>query len=193
MVVEVMKIKAWINRIFTTILAAILLLLAFTVIVSKVSGRNHDVFGYELKIVLSGSMEPTFMTGSIIAIKRGGNMTRFQPGDVITFKKKEKILVTHRIVEVRKNGGNVLYGTKGDHNITADRDFVPSEHIIGQYTGFTIPYAGYLFSYASTKLGSALLLIIPGFLLIGNCMFSLWREFTELEKSSKQSVKIEEI
>ncbi len=180
-----MKIKAWINRAITVILAAILLLLAFTVIVSKVSGQEHHFFGYKLKTVLSGSMEPTFMTGSVIAIKPGGDLTRFQPGDVITFKKKEQILVTHRIVEVIKDGENVLYRTKGDNNNNADSELVPSKHVVGQYSGFTIPNAGYLFSYASTKLGNALLLIIPGLLLIGNSMFSLWREFSELEKSSK--------
>lgn len=185
MVVKAMGIKAWINRIITTVLAAILLLLAFTVIVSKVSGQENEIFGYELKMVLSGSMEPTFLTGSIIAIKPGGDMERFQPGDVITFKNNEGMLVTHRVVEVIRDDEKLKYKTKGDHNMSADSELVTPQQVIGQYTGFTIPNAGYLFSYASTKLGSALLLIIPGLLLIGNSMLSLWREFSEIEKSNK--------
>lgn len=189
MVVKDMKIKVWINRTITTILAAALFLVAFTVIISKVTGHGDEIFGYELKTVLSGSMEPTFMTGSVIAIKPGGSMIRFQPGDIITFKMKEQMLVTHRIAEVIKNNEDVLYRTKGDNNMTADSELVPSKNVVGQYTGFTIPYAGYLFSYASTKLGSALLLIIPGLLLIGNSMWSLRREFLEIEKSGKQSVE----
>ncbi|WP_458413557.1 signal peptidase I SipW [Schinkia sp. CFF1] len=180
-----MKILVWINRIITAILAVVLLLFAITVIISKANGQGDDIFGYELKTVLSGSMEPTFMTGSIIAIQPGGDLTRFQPGDVITFKIKEQMIVTHRVVEVIKDGENVLYRTKGDHNKTADLELVLSQHVIGQYTGFTVPYAGYLFSYTSTNLGSALLLIIPGLLLIGNSVYSLWREFSELEKNNK--------
>jgi len=184
-----MKIKVWINRIITLILALFLLFLTYTVIVSKITGAKHHILGYELKTVLSGSMEPTFMTGSVIAIKPSGDKSKFQPGDIITFKMRDKMLVTHRIVEVVKQGERVFYRTKGDNNNTPDQELVSSIQVIGQYTGFTLPYAGYFFSYASTKLGSALLLIIPGLLLIGNSILSLWREFSEIDK---RKVKVEE-
>lgn len=165
------------------VIALFLLILSIAVIASKLTGKEQNIFGYELKSVLSGSMEPTFLTGSIIAIKTGGDMTGFQPGDVITFMKKENVFVTHRIIEVIHDGENVLYRTKGDFNNNADGDLVNSSNVIGKYTGFTIPYAGYFFAYASTNIGSALLLIIPGLLLIGNSTFSFWRELSKIEKN----------
>lgn len=187
-----MKIIKWINRLITVLITLLLIFLAYTVIISKIAGEEHNIFGYQLKSVLSGSMEPTFMTGSIIAIKPGGDMTRFRPGDVITFKLNKEMLVTHRIVEVIGSGKNVLYKTKGDHNLIPDQKPVHSQNVVGQYTGFTIPYAGYFFSYTSTNIGSALLLIIPGLLLIGNTTISLWRELSLLEKKSKKTINIGE-
>lgn len=185
-----MKIKMWISKILTTMFALLLIILATTVIISKVSGKNYNFFGYELKIVLSGSMEPTFLTGSVIAIRIGGDMTKFHPGDVITFWMKENTLVTHRIVEVINEGEKVMYRTKGDHNNSSDRELVSSQQVIGQYTGFTIPSAGYFFSYLSTKIGSALLLIIPGLLLILNSTVSLWKEFSKIEEHIERPVNI---
>ena len=45
--------------------------------------------GYQFKSVLSGSMEPTFLTGSIIAIEPNKDGSKYQKGDVITFKEKK--------------------------------------------------------------------------------------------------------
>jgi signal peptidase I len=187
-----MKLQVWLIRIITFVLVLLLIFLASTVIASKLSGEPYKIFGYLPKIVLSGSMEPTFKTGSIIAIKPGGDLTRFYPGDIITFKMKENVLVTHRVVEAVIEGGNVMYRTKGDHNNSSDRKLVPAHKVIGQYTGFTIPYAGYFFNYISTNWGKALLFIIPGLLLIVNSAISLWRDISELDKNTKQSAEMEE-
>ena len=46
--------------------------------------------GYQFKSVLSGSMEPTFLTGSIIAIEPTKDGSKYQKGDVITFKEKDE-------------------------------------------------------------------------------------------------------
>lgn len=48
--------------------------------------------GYQFKSVLSGSMEPTFLTGSIIAIEPTKDGSKYQKGDVITFKEKDEKL-----------------------------------------------------------------------------------------------------
>ncbi|MFF2450437.1 signal peptidase I [Neobacillus sp. NPDC058068] len=65
-------------------------------------------------------MEPGIKTGSIIAVKPGGDMNRFKKGDVITFKMDETKLVTRRINEVNKNENQVIYWTKGDNNNSED-------------------------------------------------------------------------
>ena len=67
-----------------------LMVLAFVVISSKASGGDRTVMGYQFKSVLSGSMEPTFLTGSIIAIEPNKDGSKYQKGDVITFKEKDQ-------------------------------------------------------------------------------------------------------
>ena len=57
------------SNLITAVLFINLILMAFLVVSSKASGGEPQAFGYQLKTVLSGSMEPTFKTGSIIAVK----------------------------------------------------------------------------------------------------------------------------
>ena len=64
--------------------------MVFIVISSKTSEGAPQILGYQLKTVLSGSMEPGIKTGSIIAVKAGGDMTRFQENDVITFVQEKE-------------------------------------------------------------------------------------------------------
>ncbi|MBS4173358.1 signal peptidase I SipW [Bacillus sp. FJAT-49736] len=181
------KIVKWISNIISIVLFLALIFMLFVVISSKASGGEPKFLGYELKTVLSGSMEPTFKTGSVIAVKPGGDMTRFQKGDVITFKADEKTIITHRIVQVDKSGNQVLYRTKGDNNKTADLDPVLSQNVIAQYTGFTIPYLGYFINFTQTKNGSALLLILPGILLLSYSIITIWRAISQIDNKVKNS------
>lgn len=183
-------IKKWTSNLLTILLFAVFILLLFVVISSKASGGEPQIFGYQLKTVLSGSMEPGIKTGSIIAVKPGGDMNRFKKGDVITFKMDEKNIVTHRIIEVNKSGNQVLYRTKGDNNETADMDPVLSQNVIAEYSGFTIPYLGYFVSFTNSKNG-AFLLIIPGLLLVIYSVVTIWKTIAELDpKTVKDSEDI---
>jgi signal peptidase I len=174
------KIFSFINHLTTVVLFLLLISMTFFVISSKASGGEPEVFGYQLKTVLSGSMEPGIKTGSIIAVKPGGDMTRFQPDDVITFMEEDGKLVTHRVTEVIASGDSVMYRTKGDNNNAEDINPVLSENVVAEYEGFTIPYVGYFINFSQSKNG-ALLLIIPGFLLLGYAGISIWRAIREIE------------
>ncbi|UOY94446.1 signal peptidase I [Ectobacillus sp. JY-23] len=157
-----------IRTVFTLIICA----LAFVILSSRFSGSDPTLAGYQLKAVLSGSMEPTFQTGSIIAINIKQDPSKYEKGDIITFQ-IENQLVTHRIVEVLTKGGQVSYKTKGDNNNTVDLWTVSASTVVGQYNGFTIPYVGYALNYATSKVGSALLLFIPGALLFLSAVLSI--------------------
>jgi signal peptidase I len=175
------KIKKWVSTIVTTILFLTLIFTAAVVISSKASGGEPSVLGYQLKTVLSGSMEPGIKTGSIIAIKPGGDMTRFQKDDVITFKVSNDKLITHRVTDVKGTGKNTQYITKGDNNNAADLDPVLAANVVGEYNGFTIPYIGYLLNAAQSKIGSALLLMLPGVLLLLYSAITIWKAIKEVE------------
>ncbi len=151
----------------------ILAVILFNVVTAKMTGENPSIFGYQMKAVLSGSMEPDIKTGSIIFIKVASEGDQFEKGDVITFITKENFLVTHRIAEVKDRGSHFI--TKGDNNNGPDLEPVHIKNIVGRYTGLTIPYVGYAFKITETRLGAALILLLPGILLIGYGLITLWR------------------
>lgn len=178
------------SGLITFILMVSLVFMVFVVITTKASGGEPEIFGYQLKTVLSGSMEPEFRTGSVIAVIPGGDMTRFQEGDIITFMERDSILITHRVMEVVHSGEHVMYRTKGDNNSAADSDMVLSENVVAQYTGFTIPYLGYLASFAQSKEGSTLLLIVPGILLLVYAGVTIWQAVSQLERNNRISNEV---
>lgn len=179
------KILKAINHMITLLLFTVLIGTALLVISARASGGEADLFGYQFKSVLSGSMEPDIQTGSIISIKQGGDMTRFQEGDVITYRTQDDMLITHRIMEVVGNGEQ--YVTKGDNNEEADLEPVMAENIVGEYTGFTMPYVGYVMNFASTPQGSALLLILPGVFLLGYSVITIWRALNQLDHAKNRA------
>jgi len=181
----------WSSRLISFVLFIVLIVMVFVVVSSRFSGGEQDLFGYQIKTVLSGSMEPEFLTGAIIAVKPGGDMTRFKEGDVITFMESQEKLITHRVVEVVKSGEHVMYKTKGDNNDAPDSELVLSENVVAEYTGFTIPYAGYIGNFAQSKEGSALLLVLPGILLLAYSGFTIWQTLSQIEKKHTASDKIE--
>jgi signal peptidase I len=178
------KVLKWVNAIVTSILFIFIIGMAFIVITTKASGGEPILFGYQLKTVLSGSMEPEIKTGSIIAVKPGGDMTRFKKGDIITFMQDDNMLITHRVTEVIKNGDQVMYRTKGDNNNAEDKDPVLAQNVVAEYTGFTIPYIGYIVNFANTKNG-AFLLLVPGLLLLGYAGVTIWKAIKEIEQGTK--------
>lgn len=174
----------WVSRILTTIFTIIILLALFSIVSSRLSGGEPEIFGYQLKTVLSGSMEPGIQTGSIIAIKPTGEPAKYKSGDVITFRSIDNpnILITHRVVETEKVDSQIQYITKGDNNDANDTKPIPSTNVVGEYHGFTIPYIGYALSFYGTKVGKIILLIIPGILLLGFSILKAWKIIASIEE-----------
>ncbi|MGP4061071.1 signal peptidase I SipW [Halobacillus sp. H74] len=170
----------------TFLLYGILIFMVVIVAVSKISGGESTFMGYQLKTVLSGSMEPTFQTGSIIAVEPTEDGATYKKGDVITFLKEEGVLVTHRILEVKGSGENTSYITKGDNNDGADLEPVLASNVVAKYVDFTVPYIGYVMDFANSKLGSLLLLVVPGVGLFSYGCYSIWREISKLDDKSKE-------
>ena len=102
------------------------------------------IVGLTPYVVLSGSMEPTYHTGSLIYDKKVDPFT-LKEGDVITFMVSEDTLATHRIVGVVPDDdepGTIRFRTKGDANDTEDGTLVHYKNVVGTPV-FTIPYLGY--------------------------------------------------
>ncbi|MBM7690899.1 signal peptidase [Peribacillus deserti] len=183
------KVLKILSNTLTYVLFAVFLLMLFLVISSKASGGEPQAFGYQLKTVLSGSMEPTFQTGSIIAVKPLNTDERksLKKGSIITFRESEEKLITHRVTKVLGTGQNVSYETKGDNNDATDLQPVLSQNVVAQYDGFTIPYAGYFISYASSKTGSALMMVVPGLLILLYAGYTIFQAIREIDSKTKNT------
>lgn len=132
----------------TTILVAIVVIIAVLLVGARLAGLQ--VF-----TVLSGSMEPTYHTGSLIYVK-DADPYELKSGDVITFMLDESTVATHRITEVipdEEDTTVVRFRTKGDANDAEDGSLVHYKNIIGTPI-FTIPYMGYIANYIQNPPGT---------------------------------------
>ena len=126
-----LKIKRALKTIFTIIIVAVLLLcliIGYKKIVLK--EQNIELFGYQMYVVLTGSMKPEINPNDIIIIKKIEE-DKLKEGDIITFNLGGASTVTHRIIEITEQEGKKLYRTKGDNNNTQDADLVKYENIQG--------------------------------------------------------------
>ncbi|WP_404330873.1 signal peptidase I SipW [Mesobacillus maritimus] len=176
------KVLKIVSSLITWILFLLLIFMVFVVISSKASGGEPQFLGYQLKTVLSGSMEPTFKTGSIIAVEPIEDPAALKKGDVITYMQEGGELVTHRIIEVMNQNNQIMFQTKGDNNEDLDSQLVLSQNVIAKYTDVTIPYLGYLIDFAKSSKGMAILLITPGVLLILYSVVTIRGALREIDK-----------
>lgn len=106
--------------------------------------------GFTPYAVVSGSMEPTYKTGSIVFVK-DIPVKNIQTGDTISFVLDEDLTVaTHRVISISDNGE--YFYTKGDANKTADPSPVYYKNIIGKVS-FSIPLLGYFSIWATSIYG----------------------------------------
>ncbi len=113
--------------------------------------------------VLSGSMEPTYQTGSLIYVKQV-RPEDVQVGQAITFVLNEDLVVaTHRVIEI--DAVNELFYTKGDANESPDGAPVHFKNLIGVPV-FSIPYLGYAASFVQKPPGIYLTIAAGAILLL---------------------------
>lgn len=150
--------KAW--KILKTIFWAMVIVASIFIIFTSLS-----LFGYQMFIVKSGSMEPKIHTGSIVIDHKESN---YNLKNVITFKiKGSKDTVTHRIVQVKTANGVVSYFVKGDANKTPDPDPVLKTNVVGKET-FTVPFIGYLIAFIRTLPGLIIFIVVPALIIVSD-------------------------
>lgn len=165
--------KKVLNTIYYAIFAVIILIgLLLIVSIFPITGN------IKIMTVLSGSMEPSIHTGSIVVAKPSSN---YKIGDVVTFGKntKTEIPTTHRITEMRTENGVMIYKTKGDANNSEDGKEVLSKDIIGK-VHFSVPYVGYAINFVKKPLGLMLVILIPAIIIV----------YDEIRKILKEVKKI---
>lgn len=180
-------IKKILNTIYYIVLGAIIfvaLLLIFSTF--PITGN------IKLLSVLSGSMEPTIHTGSVIIIKPESS---YKVGDVITFSKNTKtdVPTTHRIAETKAVEGSMVYKTKGDANNTEDNIETKETEVIGKVL-FSIPYLGYIVDFVKKPVGLMLVIVIPAVIVIYDELRKIGKELKKLTfKVKKVEEEVKEI
>ena len=156
---------AVLGKIFFGAMLLVMAALAFFLVQSSFSGGVPSVAGYQMYIVLSGSMSPAFDTGSLAFVKEA-DPAEIVPGDIITYRGtgSEGTLTTHRVVDVN-TGSDLEFITRGDANNINDPSPVPAANIVGKVYG-SVPYLGYLMGFAQTRQGLIFMVFIPGALVI---------------------------
>lgn len=109
--------------------------------------------GYRLYAVRTGSMAPTYPTGSLLldAPARPGVP---RVGEVITFRTSDG-LVTHRVQDVTPYG----IKTKGDANPTPDAWTLPQRNLRGAVVA-GVPFGGYLLVFFQQPTGVPSLMVL---------------------------------
>lgn len=152
--------KVW--NVVSTVLVALVVLLALLLVGAR-------VFGLRVYTVLSGSMEPTYHTGSLIYVRKVDPYT-IEEGQPITFMLDENTVATHRVVGIvpdEEDPTVIRFRTKGDANEAEDGSLVHYKNVIGTPI-FSIPYLGYVANYiqhppgmyVAISAGAVLLLLV---------------------------------
>jgi len=164
--------KAW--NIITTTIVGIFIVIAVLLVGVRVVGLTP-------LCVLSGSMEPTYKTGSIIYVKNIES-NDIKVKDPITFYMTNgKTVATHRVVRI--DSENQCFYTKGDANEIEDPLPVAFSSLIGKPI-FTIPYLGYLSAFITTPPGSYFSIAILGVVILILLIPSFFDK--ERQKSKKE-------
>lgn len=120
-----------------TLLSGVLLATAAAIVLTRLAGL-------EPLSVLTGSMRPAIDPGDLVLVSRAP-ATAARPGDVITFASPDgrRRTITHRVVSVTPEAGELRFVTKGDANPAAERWSIPAGGRVGKVEA-TVPLAGYV-------------------------------------------------
>ena len=167
-----MKILKKIGSALTGILVAVELVAIIFIVVMRLSGGVPSLFGYNLFVIVSPSMEPEICVGDIIISKEYDGELLYE-GQVITYLGKEgdvkDKIVTHKVVNVLNGGETVI--TRGVANSSNDPAIGKDDIIsVMVYKTFLI---GKIYSLLSTTWGFLLLVLIPMMTLIVSEIVSL--------------------
>lgn len=140
--------------------------------------------GPKLLVVLSGSMEPSIHTGSVVV---GIPKSQYKVGDVVTFGGDIRggVPTTHRIVLSRTKEGVLLFTTKGDANNTNDGKEIEQGDIQGKVL-FSIPLLGYIIDFVRKPLGMIIVIVLPAVYIITD---EIRKIINQIKKMSKENEK----
>ena len=128
-------------KIIKAIVMTFLVMALLVVIFQKVTKNKIALGNVYIFQVASGSMEPFYKVGDIIVVKKS---SKLEVGDDVTYLGKSGNLagltITHRIINVKEDGNNKIYTTKGTANEYEDPEIKDSD-IYGKVVYHTVLFS----------------------------------------------------
>ncbi len=131
-----------------------------------------NIFGYKFLIDVSNSMSPVVKAHDLLIIREKDN---YDVKDIICYEDGNGILITHRIIDKQYKGGEELFQTKGDNNLTADTELVNIKDIEGSLVT-TIGGVGGVILFLTTPVGIFTLVLIVVVLFLIDYLISKMKE-----------------
>lgn len=189
----------WIGTAVTVLLVLAVVLCLYAVI--QVLDNGYVSIGdFILFRVVTGSMEPTISTGSLLVTQQV-EFSSVELNDIICFRTQEaKIfgsVVTHRVVDIFSEAdGSLLMETKGDANLVADVFYVNQDNFVGKvvwYTGDDSMLAT-VFSFLTDKVGFLGCIVFPCLLLaamiLRSCVNNIREELNNTKKENHEEQEL---
>ncbi len=168
-------------RSVATVLSVVALVVAAVLAVLMVL---PTLLGFERYVIISGSMDPTIPTGSVV-YDEVVPVADLEVGDIITFVPPPEYgvdePVTHRIVEIgtapedTSTAGQPLFHTKGDANESRDAWAMVLDAPEQARVKYHLPYVGYVYLFLSNRTVQLLLIGLPALAIATLMVVTLWR------------------
>ena len=131
---------------------------------------------YQIRPVLSGSMEPGLPTGGIVVTERIP-ISALQVRDVVVIHPPNRPddMVVHRIISLTKSANGVVVQTQGDANTVADPWQATLQGTTAYRAVVALPLIGYAAVWAHGSTGRLALTVVGVLLILGAFAGGLYR------------------
>ena len=152
------------KKIFKYIILNVLIILFIINLILSFEEKTH-ILGIYMFNIVSESMEPTINVNDVVVVQKCQSL-ELQKGDIITFEQDGRT-ISHRILNITKEKGNIKFETKGDNNEIPDPDLVEQEQVYGKVL-FKIKGIGKIISYIQNARGfiNVAIFVIIVFILV---------------------------
>ncbi len=161
------KKKSVANTVINALLVVAIIMAAICTYVSFVSTSVNGVpsiLGVRVFSIQTKSMYPTLEPGDLIFDTAVDDASELEIGDIITYWTVidgQRVLNTHRIIQIYDGGDYRIFETQGDNNTAADALTVHESEIVGMYSGKRLAGVGKVVDYLQTSTGFLVVIVIP--------------------------------